>query len=154
MLNSYQFGLFFRLLAAHICGDVITYSPTISQSKRSPQNLRRTIAIVVHCFIHILFIWIWLWDVSINIKLFASIYFFIVHSIIDSMRVVVEDTLIKNEDTIIIRRKDVFYWLIGRSTLEMKEFMNKYFIKWILINVFDQVFHFLSIFLFVYFLIK
>lgn len=142
--------LFLLILAAHLCGDLLIYSPGLAQNKRSGSWGRRSWYILRHVLIHALFVWIWLWTYSLELKVLASLYIFVVHYLIDISRTYYEPALIAKQDFHIFSRKDLLAWLTGRSVPdETQVFLKKHLRTWLGINLLDQSLHLISIFVFV-----
>lgn len=142
--------LFFLILGAHLCGDVLIYSPALAGNKRSGPFLQRSKFILRHVLIHALLVWLWLWPFSFQLKLTASLYILIVHFLIDISRTYYEPILINKNDFHIFQRRDIFKWLTGKPiNQETKTFLAKYLKIWLSINLLDQSLHFLSILIFV-----
>ena len=142
--------VFFLILGAHVCGDMFVYSPRIAKRKRSGSFLERSKFISGHAFIHAFFIWIWLWSYGLYLKISASIYILIVHFLIDIARTYYEQKVIDEEKFHIFQRKDIVKLALRKTVSQDTQcFLNQYRFSWLRINVLDQTFHFLSIFLFV-----
>ena len=53
--------LFMLMLAAHLCGDLLIYSPGLAQNKRSGSFGYRSKFILRHVIIHAILVWMWFW---------------------------------------------------------------------------------------------
>ena len=133
------------LIASHLCGDILVYSPHIAESKRRDSLPARMKAIAFHCFIHAFWVWLWLWSSENKLKLYASSYIFVSHFIIDLSRTYLEEALIDRNEFKIFKRKELLLWLIGKGDYRTNNFMKKHYRKWIFVNVIDQSLHLLVI---------
>mgnify|MGYP002338728343 CR=1 FL=1 len=95
--------LFLLMLAAHLCGDLLIYSPGLAQNKRSGSWGRRSLYILRHVLVHALFVWIWLWTYRPEFKIVASLYIFLVHYLIDIIRTYYEPAFIVKQDFPVFR---------------------------------------------------
>jgi len=127
--------LLFALIASHLCGDILVYSPRIAESKRRDSLPVRMKAIAFHC----------LWSSENKLKLYASSYIFVSHFIIDLSRTYFEEALIDRNKFKIFKRKELLLWLVGKGDYRTKNFMKKHYRKWIFVNAIDQSLHMLVI---------
>lgn len=88
---------------------------------------------------------IWLELLDIDLKLLSGSFIFISHFIIDLSRSYFEEILIGSGDFKVLHRREVFLWLFHRGSFRTNDFMNKYFKKWLFINITDQGMHMLVI---------
>ena len=137
--------LLLLLIASHCCGDILLNSDYLATFKRRDSLSDRIKAVFVHCSIHAILVWLWLWPLSEKLKLIASLYIFLAHSIIDLFRISLEDKLIGQKHIKLLNRKEIVLWFSGKGKKSINDFMNSYFKKWLLINIVDQSLHFLSI---------
>jgi len=133
--------LFLRLIAAHLCGDLLSYSRLLARMKRSKRHLKKLGGLGVHCLVHALFVWLWLWGMPWPLKAWASIYIFATHFLIDVVRINVEPLLIDKSQFVILRRKDVFRYFMGKGEAKSDAFLSRHFKKWSLVNAGDQLLH-------------
>lgn len=141
--------LLFLLIASHLCGDILVYSPRMAESKRIDNLPARMKAIAFHCFIHAFWVWLWLWSSENKLKLYASLCVFASHFIIDLFRTYLEEALINKNEFKIFKRKELLLWLIGKGDRRTNNFMKKHYRKWIFVNIIDQGLHMLVIISFV-----
>lgn len=142
--------LFLLMLAAHLCGDVLIYSPGLAQNKRSGTLGYRSNFILRHVLIHALLVWIWLWQFTLSTQIAASLYILVVHFAIDIARTYYEPLLIDKQDFHVFQRKDIIQWLTGKSVnQDTKAFLSKYLKTWLGINLLDQSLHCVSILVFI-----
>ena len=140
--------MFLLLIAAHLCGDVLSYSRFLSGLKRSERLGVKIGGIGLHCFIHGLFVLVWLWPLPWGIRLWAAVYIFVTHFIIDFARTPVERALIDKRDFRILKRSDPLFYFLGKGNPETRAFMKKYLGGWTLANVIDQSLHITAIAIF------
>jgi len=133
--------LFLLLFAAHICADFIIYSPKLSSEKRLSNIDRLLKALFLHCLYHFVSILLWLIPYDIIFKLKAALYITSFHFIIDLSRIYIEKFVYEQKYFTILKRKDVLFYLAGNKNTESAFFLNKYLIKWILMNIGDQGLH-------------
>ncbi len=142
--------LFLLMLAAHLCGDVLIYSPSMARNKRSGSFWSRSQVIFRHALIHALLIWLWLWPYPLSLKIYASVYILLVHYLLDISRTYYEEILIDKQEFHIFSRKDLWKWIRGKPLQqETKAFLKKHMKVWLSINLLDQSLHLLSILVFV-----
>ena len=86
---------------------------------------------------------------GINRPFLAAGSIFIMHFIIDFSRVYFEQYLFKKDDFVIIDKKQLFRSAMNgfRGNSELDKFMQKYFWKWIGVNITDQSLHMVSLIL-------
>jgi len=142
-------SLFIRLIASHLCGDIVSYSPFLARVKRSEALLQKTGGLVLHGLVHGLFVWLWLWGLGWELKIWASLYVFVTHFLIDFSRVWVESAVIDRREFVILKRNSIWLYLIGRGDVKTETFMKKHLRTWALINMADQCCHVLAIGVFV-----
>ncbi len=137
--------LFIALILSHFCGDVLVNFIQLSRAKRNSSMPYKIAAISFHCFLHVIWVVIWLELMDIDLNLLSGSFIFLSHFIIDLSRSYFEEKLIGSEDFKILHRKEVFLWLFHRASFRTNDFMNKYFRKWLFINITDQCLHILAI---------
>jgi hypothetical protein len=144
-------NLFLVLVTAHVCGDLLTYSTFLARTKRSGSRFARAKAVALHCLIHAFFVLILGWLFGIKGAVVAAVYIFTVHFMIDFVRVQVEPLFFNFSEPVIINKKQMVNYMLGKrgSHNNLDRFMNKYFWKWMMLNVSDQSLHIASIVTFV-----
>jgi hypothetical protein len=144
-------NLFLVLVTAHVCGDVLTYSTLLARAKRSGSRFARAKAVALHCLIHAFFVLILGWLFGIKGAVVAAGYIFVVHFMIDFVRVQTELRLFDPKCFIIINKRQVLEHMLRRygKHKEFETFMKKYFWKWGAVNILDQTLHLVSIAVFV-----
>jgi len=152
LLDDAGVNLFFLLIAAHLCGDLLVYSDNVSEAKRKGELRSRVAAIGFHCLVHACWVWVWLWPQGIERKITAGFFVFIAHFIIDFTRIYVEPRWLGRDKIKILKRREVLRWLGGQGDNETRIFMKTSFVPWLTINVVDQSLHLVAIIGFVYFL--
>jgi len=140
-------NLFLVLLAAHVCGDVLTYSTILARAKRWGSRSFRAKALALHCLVHAFFVLILGWIFGVEGIVFAAGYIFFVHFGIDFVRVQTELHLFDPKYFIIINKRQVLEYMLGRYVKhkEFETFMKKYFWQWGAVNILDQTLHLVSI---------
>jgi hypothetical protein len=142
-------------LAAHFCGDVLTYSALLAESKRSQSLLSKTAAIGLHGLVHGCFVWFWLWVFNLEGKLPAAVFIATTHFLIDWGRTLLEEKWFDENEFKILKRKDVFRWLMKKGgDAEVHSFMHKHLREWVVINITDQALHLTVIALFVVYVVR
>jgi len=142
-------SLFLLLLAAHVCGDIVVNSDFLAKNKRSENQVARTGALVVHCVIHFGFVWLWLWPFGRTLKIWASLYVFVVHFLIDYCRTYAEAKLFPGGELMALKKKQVLEYLLGRRDKDVAAFFGKHLKTWVWVNLIDQGMHVAAIGLFV-----
>jgi hypothetical protein len=94
--------LFWVLLVAHFCGDVLFYSAHLSKAKRACTFLERFGAVARHCLIHASFILMVGWLSGIEV-FYAAAFIFGIHFGIDLLRIQVEPLFFDSDKFIIIK---------------------------------------------------
>ena len=143
-------NLFLLLIAAHLCGDVLSYSRFLATLKRQDEISARIKGIALHCLIHGFFVLLWLWSVSWDLRFLAALYVYGTHFIIDFVRVPMERALIDKREFKILKRSDTLCYFLGKGDPQTRVFMKKYLGKWTLVNGIDQSLHVLAIAVFVF----
>jgi hypothetical protein len=145
-------NLFLVLVAAHVCGDVLTYSAFLAIAKRSGNRSSRAKALALHCFVHAFFVLILGWLFGIKETVVAVGYIFVVHFMIDFVRVQVEPHIFNSTDLVIVNKSQLINYVLGRKDDQSRldRFMGKYFWKWLMLNASDQSLHLASIVIFVW----
>ena len=137
---------FIGLYTAHLCGDVLAYFPVLSRAKRENRNNQKILAIAIHCLIHSLFVLLWFRILKLDRVTYAMVYIFIIHFIIDLSRIYYEGLIIGSGKVLILKWEELVRWLIKKEEEgHVGRFMEKNFVKWMVVNVLDQGMHFLSI---------
>ena len=141
--------IFLFLLAAHFCGDWLGYSPEASGSKRNKAPKVRLQAIGWHCLKHAGWSFLWLvWLGDLRLMFYAGLYVFIIHFCIDFIRIRIEEGLFDPAEFRILKRREVFNYLIGSRGCPIDTFMDKYLRRWALLNIADLTAHVASLALF------
>ena len=142
--------LFLLLMAAHICGDVLIYSPKLSAAKRAEGMTKRMKATFFHCLNHFLLIvcFLILFSYAFSFSLFAAVCIAGAHFLIDITRIHIEDGIFNKKELVIIKKKDLLRYLLGHKDTELAPFIKRYGMKWLFLNVLDQGFHVSTILLF------
>ena len=145
-------NLFWVLLSAHICGDVLSYSPLLSKAKRSNSFLLKTNSIARHCLVHAGFVLIVGWVAGIDGLFVAAGYIFVVHFGIDWFRIQIEPHFLNPKEFVVIDKRQFVKYLLHKKTQEgdIEVFMQKYFWTWLGVNITDQGLHLASMALFVW----
>ena len=140
-------NLFLVLVAAHVCGDVLTYSTFLARAKRSVSTSSRAKAVSLHCFVHAFFVLILGWLFGIKGTVVAAGYIFVVHFMIDFVRVQVEPHIFNSTDFVIVYKGQLINYVLGRrdDQRNLDRFIGKYFWKWLGMNFIDQSLHLASI---------
>lgn len=139
-------NFFFALLVAHFCGDILFNFSFLSQSKRSDNFSGKVTGVTIHCLIHAASVMIVFHVLSLNNILMAASMVFFFHSLIDLIRPSYEKMLIPRSQFLIMRKKDIFRWLIKRGEgSDVDQFMKNNFFRWVLINISDQLLHLISL---------
>lgn len=134
-----------RLFLAHLCGDLVTYSPMVSRAKRSPNVAYKILATALHATVHGALAWVWLWGLDPSLRGLLPVGIGVAHFLVDFSRILVEEALMGRERPYVLKRKDAIKWLTGRASFEVDSYMREYYVRWFLINIGDQVAHLLSI---------
>ena len=138
------------LLAAHVCGDAFIYSRLVSGLKRADRVSSRMLATAIHCFFHAVFVFVFLLFVPVHTRLWACLYVFAAHFLIDFSRVFVERKIYPPEDIIIFSKKDVLRFALGRAGDSVNDFFGKNMKTWMGMNLLDQSLHLVSMIVFVF----
>ncbi|MBD3242876.1 MAG: DUF3307 domain-containing protein [Chitinivibrionales bacterium] len=134
-----------RLVLAHLCGDLVTYSPMVSRAKRSRNPAFKILATALHAAVHGALAWVWLWGMNATLRTVLPLGIAFAHFSIDFTRILIENALMGRERPYVLKRKDVIKWLTGRASFEVDSYMRQYYVRWFLLNIGDQVAHLLSI---------
>ena len=141
--------IFLSLLAAHFLGDWLCYSRESSGRKRNRALGSRLKAIGWHCLKHAGWSFVCLaWLGDWRLMLYSGLYIFIIHFCIDFTRIQIEEGLFDPAEFRVLKRREVFDYLIGRRGHPIDAFMGKYFRRWALLNIADQTAHVASLALF------
>jgi hypothetical protein len=127
--------LFLLLIASHICGDLLINAAFLARAKRSEELAGRIQALALHCLV-----WLWLWSYEVSLKIWASMYVFVVHFLIDFFRTHLEMTLI-GEELRVVPRKEALMYLLGRANDQTNVFLKNHVRTWGLLNIRDQLLH-------------
>ena len=84
-------------------------------------------------------------------RLWAAVYIFVTHFIIDFSRGPVERALIDKQDFKILKRSDTLFYFFGGGDPETRPFMKKHLRNWTLGNIIDQSLHVAAIGIFALF---
>lgn len=144
-LLSIDLSMVGRLLAAHLVGDIVTYVPIISRTKRSPSVLAKVFATGTHATIHGLLAWVCLWGIDPGQKVTAAVGIGLLHFLVDFSRILIEGATVTRRKTFVLKRMDILRWVTGRSSFEVDSYMREYYLGWFLLNVGDQVAHLATI---------
>jgi hypothetical protein len=104
------------------------------------------LATTIHCLIHAALVVLLFSIFNLAQGYLAAVIIFFLHFTIDWSRVLLEKRLIKPDDFVILERKKVLCWLLGKESGEISHFMKKYFKRWFAVNAIDQTFHIITIF--------
>ena len=123
----------------------------MAKAKRANALLSKAGATGLHCLVHAGLAWFWLWPWDENTRLYAALYIFAMHFVIDFTRTMLETSIFDTTEVKIFRRQDVIRWLVGRDNgaTEVHAFMERNIMRWLLLNIADQSLHLLSISVFV-----
>jgi len=149
MTDPNPFQVLLGLLSAHVCGDALIYSRSVSGLKRADSALARVLGTFVHCVFHAVFVFLFLWHVSLHARLLACVYVFGVHFLIDFSRVFAERNLFPSQDILILSKKDVFRFLAGKAREPVNAFFRTNLKTWVGMNLLDQGLHLASLLVFV-----
>ena len=141
-----DFNFFLCLVGAHFCGDVFAYTPALSRFKRNDKKIKKLAAVMLHGFIHSLFCLLWLFWEPFAFAVLTAIAVFFVHGIIDSARVLFENSIFGGDTIMILTRRDILSILLfQKKKLTTNVFFKKFGRLWVAINIVDQSFHFVSL---------
>ncbi len=139
------------LLGAHFFGDVLSNSSKLAELKRRGSSLSRVKATALHCGIHAVWVFLFTWPWGMQIMLMAGIYIGTTHFAIDLSRIFIEQNVIPEKEFIVLKRKEVLRWFLGKGNEHVNSFMNSHFKRWFLINFFDQTSHMVVAIIFVFY---
>lgn len=137
--------IFLGLLAGHVCGDALVYSKSVSGLKRADRAGHRVAGTLLHGFLHAVFVLVFLWPVPAGVRLWACVYVFGVHFLIDAGRVALERRVFPPDEMVILSKKDLFRTLLGRARVPVSEFFHKNMRPWLVMNLLDQGLHLASL---------
>jgi hypothetical protein len=138
------------LLAAHVCGDILAYSRFVSGMKRAERAASRVLATSVHCLVHAVLVFLFLWAVPMATRLYAALYVFGVHFLIDLIRVALERNFYPPEDRVILSKKDIMRMLAGRARKPVHGFLPQNKKAWLGMNLVDQGLHLVALLVFAF----
>jgi len=138
------------LLAAHVCGDTLFYSRFVSGWKRADRAAHRMLATSIHCLFHAVLVFGFLWPVPLETRLWACLYVFTVHFLIDASRVILERAVYRPGDNVILSKTDVFRYVAGTTRGSVDAFFRRNLKPWLRMNLLDQAAHLASLLLFAF----
>jgi hypothetical protein len=106
-------------------------------------------SIGAHCLIHVVCVLLWLWPFGRQVIIWACIYVFAVHFLIDYVRTSFEMRAIPEGELRVVKRQQALLYLIGRADHETNLFLGEYLKVWLGAAIVDQGLHAASLGVFV-----
>ena len=91
----------------------------------------------------------WLWPFGRQVKIWACIYIFTIHFIIDYFRTAFEMRAVPEGQLRVVKRKQALLYLFGRADEETNTFLGRHLKVWMGAAIVDQALHVASICVFV-----